>query len=105
VKRIRIAGRLTLAAVGLAFVALVGLQFANIVARNVAVAHEVSVSRAELASLRAKERRQLRTIARLSDPRGAIPEIHDKLRLVGPHEELIFLEGLPSPTPEPESGL
>ena len=58
-----------------------------------------------LASLRAKERRQLRTIARLSDPRGAIPEIHDKLRLVGPHEELIFLEGLPSPTPEPESGL
>jgi len=63
VKRIRIAGRLTLAAVGLAFVALVGLQFANIVARNVAVAHEVSVSRAELASLRAKERRQLRTIA------------------------------------------
>jgi cell division protein FtsB len=104
VKRIRFAGRLTLAAVGLAFVALVGLQFANIVARNVAVAHEVSVSRAELAALRAKERRQLRTIARLNDPRGAIPEIHDKLRLVGPHEELIFIEGLPSPTPEPESG-
>lgn len=104
-KRIRLAGRLTLAAVGLAFVALVGLQFANIVARNVAVAHEVSASRAELNALRAKESHQLRTIARLSDPRGAIPEIHDKLRLVGPHEELIFIEGLPSPTPEPESGL
>lgn len=85
--------------------ALVALQFANIVARNLAVAREVAASRADLAALDAKKREQLRTIARLSDPRGAIPEIHDKLRLVGPHEELIFVEGGPSPTPEPETGL
>jgi len=105
VKAIRLAGRIVLAAVGLTFLALVGLQFANIVARNVAVAREVSASRAELTALREKKQRQLRTIARLSDPRGAVPEIHDRLRLVGPHEELIYVEGLPSPTPEPESGL
>ncbi len=104
-KHIRLAGRVVLAAVALTFVALIGLQFANIVARNVAVAREVAASRADLAALREKKREQLRTIARLSDPRGAIPEIHDKLRLVGPHEELIFVEGAPSPSPEPESGL
>ena len=89
----------------LTFVGLIAVQFASIVARNVTVAHDVSVSRADLAALREKKREQLRTIARLSDPRGAIPEIHDKLRLVAPHEELIYIEGAPSPTPEPETGL
>ena len=85
--RIRLAGRAVLAAVALSFVALIGLQCANIVARNVAVAREVAASRAELEALREKKREQLRTIARLGDPRGAIPEIHDRLHLVGPRRD------------------
>ncbi|HMD02971.1 MAG TPA: hypothetical protein VKG44_08400 [Candidatus Baltobacteraceae bacterium] len=101
-KTVRIAGRLTLAVVIAALVALVATQFAGIVGRNVAVGREVAASRAELDALRAKKHAQLRAIARLSDPGGAIPEIHDKLKLVGPHEELIFVQGLPSPSPGPE---
>ena len=104
-KRIRLAGRLTLAVVALTFVALVGVQFFTLIVRNVAVAHEVAASRDDLARLQARKIAQLRTIRRLNDPRGAVPEIHDKLRLVGPHEELIFIEGGPSPSPEPETGI
>jgi hypothetical protein len=35
----------------------------------------------------------------LSDPRGALPEIHDRLRLVRPGEVLIFVSPAPSPAP------
>ena len=36
-----------------------------------------------------------------SDPRGAIPEIHDKLRLVGKREEIIYVRGVAPETPAP----
>ncbi len=101
-RALRLAGRVALLATAIAFAALIGIQFASIVARNVAMSKEVAASRAELDGLRAKKRHQLREIARLSDPRGAVPEIHDELQLVGPHEELIHVEGLPQPTPAAE---
>ncbi|MFZ1124221.1 MAG: hypothetical protein WAN59_03660 [Candidatus Baltobacteraceae bacterium] len=88
---IRLAGRLALLAVALAVLAVVGLQFSRVVARDVAVARDLSAERAEVAALRERELRQELTIRRLSDPRGAIPEIHEKLQLVGPREELIFV--------------
>jgi cell division protein FtsB len=93
----RLAGRLGLLAVGVGVLAVVAVQFAGIVEKNVALASEVAASRSQIDTLRAREVKQLRTIRRLSNPAGAIPEIHDKLRVVGPHEELIYLRGAPPP--------
>jgi len=97
VKRLfRLAGRLVLVGAGLAIAALIVIQYERIVARNLALSHALSVTRADVSSLRAKERKQKRVIERLSDPRGAIPEIHDRLHVVAPHEELIYLKMAPA---------
>jgi hypothetical protein len=98
----RLAGRIGLLGVFACVAAVVAMQFTGIVAKNVAVAREVASSRAELRALRERERRQLQAIRRLSDPQGAIPEIHEKLRLVGAHEEIIYVRGLPAPTAPPD---
>ncbi|GAC1423029.1 MAG: hypothetical protein NVSMB5_16720 [Candidatus Velthaea sp.] len=47
---------------------------------------------ADVHMLQVKRIEQERTIRRLSDPRGAIPEIHDKLHLVGDREAIIYLK-------------
>lgn len=96
---VRLAGRLTLLALGVGVLAIVGLQFTGIVRKNVALAADLAASRTQIAALRVRETKQLRTIRRLSDPAGAIPEIHDRLHLVGPHEELIYLRGVPTAAP------
>jgi hypothetical protein len=98
----RLAGRIGLVGVAACVLAVVALQFTGIVAKNVSVARQVASSRAELRALRERERRQLLVIRRLSDPRGAVPEIHEKLRLVGAHEEIIYVRGLPAPTAPPD---
>jgi hypothetical protein len=38
-------------------------------------------------------------IRRLSDPRGVVPEIHDRLRLVGANEMFIYVQGSATPAP------
>jgi cell division protein FtsB len=98
----RLAGGMSLLAVCLCVLGVVAMQFTGIVAKNVAVAQEVATSRADIRALRERERRQLQVIRRLSDPEGAIPEIHERLRLVGPHEEIIYVPGLPAPTAPPD---
>jgi len=86
-------GRLALAALVLGVLAVIGIQFEGIIAKNVAVAAELRSSRERIASLVAREGQQRRTIARLRSPLGVVPEIHEKLRLVGPNEEIIFVRG------------
>jgi cell division protein FtsB len=98
----RLAGRIGLLGVCATVLAVVAMQFTGIVAKNVAIAREVASSRAEVNALRERERREVQAIRRLSDPRGAIPEIHDRLRLVGAHEEIIYVRGLPAPTAPPD---
>ncbi len=90
---IRVAGRFGLAIAIVFVLGVVGMQFAGIVAKNIAVANELSTSRAEVASLRERERRQQHTISRLQTASGSIPEIHERLRLVRPNEEIIFVRG------------
>ena len=102
-RMLRLGGRLALALVVIAVIGVVGMQFEGIIAKNVAIARELSASRSEVGALTARKERQLRTIRRLSDARGAVPEIHDKLRLVGPHEEIIYVRGDPQPTASPDS--
>ena len=96
------AGRAALAVMVAAVVALCGLQFEQILAKNVALAHQLASSRDHAGALRRHIRDQQRAIVRLNSPGGAIPEIHDELQLVGPHEEVIYLRGAEPATPEPE---
>lgn len=103
IRIVRLAGRLALAFVVVAVLGVIAMQLEGIVAKNIAVANELSSARTEVVHLRAREARQRATIARLATARGAVPEIHEKLRLVGPHEEIIFLRGAAVPAPEHDS--
>ncbi len=97
-RMLRLTGRLALAGVLSCALVLVAVQFTGIVAKNIAMAREVRASRADILALEKRERDQQQTLRRLASPDGAIPEIHQKLRLVGPHEELIFVRPGPSET-------
>jgi len=97
-----VAGRIALLGAVTSVLALVAVQFAGILARNVAIAHEIASTKDDIVALRERTRRQELTIRRLSDAHGAIPEIHDMLRLVGPHEEIIYVRGLAQPTAQPD---
>ena len=88
----RTAGRVCVVAVALLAFALIGVQYARIIGRNVALAHELRDVEHDVAALRVKNEQQQRDIRRLSDPRGTIPEIHDRLHLVGDHEAIIYLK-------------
>jgi cell division protein FtsB len=77
--------------VALVVVALIVVQFAKIIGRDLAYAHAVHNVEREIAALEHKRIEQQQEIRRLSDPRGAIPEIHDRLHLVGDHQTIIYL--------------
>lgn len=84
--------RLGVTAIGGTFAILIVVQYARIVERNISYMQQVHGVERDIVSLQAKKEQQLRTIRRLSDPDGAIPEIHDRLHLVGPKEEIIYLK-------------
>lgn len=90
----RFLGRLVVVGIALAFLTLVGLQFARVIAQNLALARSLHDVQSDVAALNAKRATQEKEIRRLSDPHGAIPEIHDRLHLVGSHEAIIYLKGL-----------
>jgi hypothetical protein len=89
---LRLLGRLGVTCVALVAFSLVGVQYARLIGRNIALAHELRDVERDVASLKVKRVQQERDIRRLSDPRGAIPEIHDRLHLVGEHEAIIYLK-------------
>ena len=97
---LRFAGRVTAAAIGILIVTLVGIQFARAIGENLAAMQQLSQLRADITALRARRDEQQRELARLRTPEGAVPEIHDRLRLVRPNETLIFVSPQP-PAPEP----
>jgi cell division protein FtsB len=87
----RMIGRLSTAPGILAVAILVGIQFARVIQDNVAMSSQLASVQSDIRSLRAQRLAQIREVRRLGDPRGAIPEIHDRLRLVRPNEALIFI--------------
>jgi hypothetical protein len=108
----RLLARFGIGAVVCAFVALVTVQYGRIIQRNIAYAQNLRDVDADITALQIKHDQQMREIRRLSDPRGAIPEIHDRLRLVGDHEAIIYLRrhdaapvSSPAPAPDPDAGL
>lgn len=93
---LRLAGRITAAALGLLVLTLVAIQFARAIGENLTAAHQVSGLRSDIVALQRRRDEQLRELRRLRDPQGAIPEIHDRLRLVRPNEALIFVSPQPA---------
>ena len=87
------------AALALLIFTLAAIQFARVVHENLTLAHELAVTQTDIVQLQAHREWQQRQLRRLQDPQGAIPEIHDRLRLVAPHEEIVFVSPLPSPVP------
>jgi Tfp pilus assembly protein PilO len=96
VKRVRFAlrllGRVSVVAIVGAFVFVVGLQYARIIGKNVAMADQLAAAQNDVRSLQQKRAEQARRIVSLSDPAGVIPEIHDKLHLVRDNEAIIYLK-------------
>lgn len=95
----RLFSRLAVATLSLIVFALVGVQFAHIIERNVAMARSLHDIQADVALLRTRKREQERALLRLQDAAGSIPEIHDRLHLVGPHETIIYLKAPKSSGP------
>jgi hypothetical protein len=93
---LRLAGRLSAAAVALLVFTLVGVQFARVIGENIAMARELDGIHTDVVSLEKRHAAQLRELHRLEDPQGAIPEIHDRLRLVRSNEAIIFVSPAPS---------
>jgi cell division protein FtsB len=96
---LRFAGRLTIAVLALLVLTLVGIQFARVLDENIAMAHDLSTVRGDIGALEKRRDEQRRELRRLLDPEGAVPEIHDRLRLVRPNEAIIFVSPGPSASP------
>jgi len=93
--RVRLFSRLIFGAVVVVVFTLVSIQFARIVNENIAMAQSLSAVRQDVAMLRRHKRAQERELRRLLDPEGAVPDIHDRLRLVRPGEEIIYVKQAP----------
>ena len=89
---LRLLSRGAVIALAGAFITVVGLQYARIIAKNVDLADRLKGAQNDVRSLQSKRVAADAEIRRLSDPQGAIPEIHDKLHLVGDHEAIIYLK-------------
>ncbi|HEY0393862.1 MAG TPA: hypothetical protein VGD01_05155 [Candidatus Elarobacter sp.] len=101
----RLLGRIGVACVVLVALSLIGVQYARVIGRNIALAHELRDVERDVVALRAKRAQQQHDISRLSDPHGAVPEIHDRLHLVGDHEAIIYLKrGKPAAPDQRKAG-
>ncbi len=89
---VRLAGRLGTVAMIAIVAVLVGVQFERVIQANVAMATQLASVHNDISALQVRRAIQVRDLQRLRTPKGAIPEIHDRLRLVGPNEALIFIK-------------
>ncbi len=95
----RLAARVSVLAAIVAVGSLVAVQYEGIAVRYLTLKHEVEVANAGISALETKLAKQKNDVRRLMDPRGAVPEIHDRLKEFGPDEEMIVVKGIPSPAP------
>ncbi|HEY1883686.1 MAG TPA: hypothetical protein VGG51_11665 [Candidatus Cybelea sp.] len=80
---------------------LIVVQFVRAIGQNVAAAHQLSSLQTDIAALERQRDEQQRELRRLRDPEGAVPEIHDRLRLVRPNEAMVFISPAPAPAATP----
>ncbi len=93
---LRGAGRLTVGVIVLLVAGLVGVQFARAIGENVVAERELTAIRSDISALQRRREDQKRELLRLRDPQGAIPDIHERLRLVRPNETIIFVSPAPA---------
>lgn len=86
------AARFAGAALALWILTLISIQFARAINENIAMARSLSSVQQDIITLRRQKQADERDIKRLLDPRGAMPEIHDRLHLVAPNETIIYLK-------------
>jgi hypothetical protein len=72
---------------------------ARVIDENVALARDLNSTQSDIVSLQNRREMQIRELRRLQDPDGAVPEIHDRLKLVKPNEAIIFVSPAPSAAP------
>ncbi|MBV8373770.1 MAG: hypothetical protein JOY69_10970 [Candidatus Eremiobacteraeota bacterium] len=96
---LRLTGRIAALALALLILTLVGVQFARVIGENVSMVRRLTSLRSDIAALQKRSAEQRRDIDRLRNPEGAIPEIHDRLRMVRANETLIFVSPAPAPSP------
>lgn len=96
----RVMGRIGVVGVALIVLSGITVQYAHVIGRNVALAHQLRDTERDVITLKARHAQQQREIRRLSDPAGAIPEIHDRLHLVGDKEAIIYLKHGRPPQPQ-----
>lgn len=94
---VRFLGRVGATALALLVFTLVAIQFARVIRQNIALSRELVATQNDITQLQAHRDWQQRQLRRLQDPQGAIPEIHDRLRLVRSNEAIVFVSPLPSP--------
>ncbi|NNM98699.1 MAG: hypothetical protein HKL91_02735 [Candidatus Eremiobacteraeota bacterium] len=94
---VRSARRLAAIAVGSVFVLLVAAQFARVVGTDLKLASDLRQTHAQIATYERRDVRLRRRIVRLRTARGAIPEIHERLRMLAPNERMVIVEPRPSP--------
>jgi len=97
----RLLSRIGAVTLALLIFTLAAIQFIRVAHQNLALKHELASTQSDIAQLEAHREWQLRQLRRLRDPQGAVPEIHDRLRLVRPNEAIVFVSPLPSPQSTP----
>jgi hypothetical protein len=100
----RYLGRVGIVSVALVVMSLIGVQYARVIGRNVALANDVRAVQNDVVALRVHRAQQRRELSRLTDPHGAVPEIHDRLHLVGDDEAIIYLKRNRMSVPQPQRG-
>lgn len=94
-----VAERMVLTLALCAGVALVGLAFAQRIEQNIALRHDLTLTRRDVRALRTRRAEETREVRRLQHPQGAVPYIYRRLRMVRPGQTLIYLVPTPSPGP------
>ena len=92
----RLLSRIAASLVALIVFFLVGVQFARVIHQDIALAGDLSSSQADIEQLKLRAAWQHRELRRLQEPDGAVPDIHERLRLVRPDETIIFVSPAPS---------
>ncbi len=95
---VRTVRRFAALAVGSFFLLLVVAQFARVIGTDVKLTSDLHQTRKSIARYERRDARLRRRISRLRTARGAIPEIHERLRMLAPNEHMVIVEPRPSPT-------
>jgi cell division protein FtsB len=95
--RLRQIGRIIAAAFLAFIVVMVVLQFAERIARDVALSRELARTEHDIQALHQRSAQDLREIRRLRTSNGVVPYIYRRLRMVRPGQTMIYV--VPSPKP------